>query len=475
MKFNDLFIDSNLPKILKKEEIYDYFEKMKNGDKIAREKIINHNIRLVINEVLKKFPNSPYDLKELISIGLIGLIKSVDTFDTTKELQFSSYSTKCIDNEILMFMRKEKKYINDISLEQPIGTDEEKKELKIEDTLCDGNSDFVAELVSKYEDIESYKAIRTVINELPERARNIIIKYFGFENDIPMTQKAIAKELQLSQSYVSRIIKCAVKDISIQLKALGIIEKTYKQKEKSMEEAKQMPRKLQTIYEYFNNYTREQVDEMLSKLPEKEKELITLRYGNDLDNPITSEEWDKEKKTQYYGSLLPKMTKLLANPNYVFTSRKIKNNTKINTLQETSSIKEEQSKIISQNQSDFNNNIENISKSITKENDEKSALVKEDYIRIIELLKTSNFGQMLNFLTPKEAIIVCLRLGYVDDKYFSSNSIAEFLGIELDEVIESTQKALLLYKNSINEFIDKAVASTLESQNSNNLIRKKNN
>ena len=446
---------------------------MKNGDMVARDKIINHNIRLVINEVIKKFPNSPYDVKELVSIGLIGLIKSVDTFDITKGLQFATYSTRCINNEILMFMRKGKKYINDTSLEQPLGTDKEEKELKVEDTLSASDSDFVLE----YENNESYKVIRNVVNSLPERDKNVIIKHFGFKNNNPMTQREIADELGLSQSYVSRIIKKVLKDISMQLKVLGIIEVSFnpknKNKEKSVKGAKKMAKKLQTIYEYFNKYSREQIDEMLTKLTEEEKELISLRYGSDLDNPITSEKWDKEKTDQYYGSLLPKMKKLLANPDYVFRNKKSK--AKVNSSQKLSPIKDKQAKIISQYQSGQNNNIKYSSKSTTQENNEKSTLVKEDYIRIMELLKTSNFGKMLNILTPKEAIIVCLRLGYVDDKYFSSNSIAEFLGIESSEVIETTKKVLLLYKDSINEFIDKAVDYTSDNQNSNNLIRKKNN
>lgn len=232
-----------------------------------------------------------------------------------------------------------------------------------------------------------------------------------------------------------------------------------------------MAKKLQTIYEYFNKYSREQIDEMLTKLTEEEKELISLRYGSDLDNPITSEKWDNEKKNQYYNSLLPKMKKLLANPDYVFRNKKSR--TKVNSSQKLLPIKDEQTKIISQDQSGQNNNIEYISKSTTQEKNEKFTLVKEDYIRIMELLKTSNFGQILNILTPKEAIIVCLRLGYVDGKYFSSDSIAEFLGIELDEVIESSKKALLLYKDNINEFIDKAVECILD--NPNNLIKRKSN
>lgn len=233
MKLNDLFIDSKLPKPLSKEEIYDYFEKMKNGDMAAREKIINHNIRLVIIIVTKTFFNSPYDLKELVSVGLIGLIKSVDTFDVAKGLLFVTYSTRCIQNEILMFMRKGKKYIHDISLEQSLGKNEEGGKLKVADALSDINADFVSE----YEDNELYQVIRKVVNDLPGRDKNIIIKHFGFENHKPMTQSEIANELGVSQSYVSRIIRRVLKMISVQLKVLGIIEVSYNQKNKNKEKS----------------------------------------------------------------------------------------------------------------------------------------------------------------------------------------------------------------------------------------------
>ncbi len=155
MKFNDLFIDSNLPKPLENEELYINYTKMKNGDIEARKNIIIHNIRLVKSEVLKRFSNCLYDLNELISIGLIGLIKSVDTFDITKKLQFSTYATKCIDNEIRMFMRKSDNYnyVNHVSLNQPIKIDKDGRELFVEDTLEDYNSDFVTE----YENNEVYK------------------------------------------------------------------------------------------------------------------------------------------------------------------------------------------------------------------------------------------------------------------------------------------------------------------------------
>lgn len=405
MKYYELFITTELPKPLSKKELFEYFEKMKLGDTTAREEIINHNIRLVRNQVLKKFSNTPYDLKELFSVGMIGLIKSVDTFDISKNSQFSTYSTRCIDNEILMFMRKGEKYIHDASLDYTIGNDKKGNELHLEDVLADENSDFV----SQYEDNETYKQIRKIVYKLPEREKNIIIKHFGFVDNDPMSQKAIARELGISQSYVSRIVKKVLQKINNELNSQEVINKSVsKDKER---EVKKMARKLQSIYQVFNEYSREQIDEMLSRLTEDEKLLIMERYGSDLDNPIVSENWNEKKRNKFYGVLYPKMRKIL-------------------------------------------------------ENLDKKEIVKEDYNNTLEMVKNANFGQILNILTIKEAVIICLRFGFIDGKYFSDESIADFLKIDIKEVIEITKKALLKYKQSINEFVDKAFEYTTNNESS---------
>lgn len=485
MQSNDLFIDSKIPKPLKKEEIYDYFEKMKHGDITAREKIINHNIRLVINEVIKKFSNSPYELKELVSIGLIGLVKSVDTFDITKGLQFATYSIRCIDNEILMFMRKGKKYINDTSLEQQIGTDKEGKELRIEDTLSDINSDFAKE----YEVNESYKVIRKVVDELPERDKNIVIKHFGFKDNNPMTQKEIANELGLSQSYVSKIIKRVLKDISVQLKVLGIIEVTLKQKNenkgKSVKGVEKMSKKLQTIYEYFNNYTKEQVNEMLSKLNEEEKELITIRYGKDLDNPISTI-LTQEQTNKFYGTLVPKMRRLLVNPNSKNRAKKVKEQSKDLIVESSSQssigLMDAKAKVgVSINletptleKEEIIELVKQPKKSMPLTNTENDEITKGDYIKMLDLLKTPKFNEILSGLSVKESVIVYLKLGFIDEKYFTIEAISQFLGIDEKEVIEITKKALSLYKDNLNKFVDKAVEYATD-QHSQNVLNKKIN
>ncbi len=447
--YNDLFVESKLPQPFSQKELYSYFEKMKAGDPTAREEIITHNIRLVINEVVKKFSETHYEEKELVSIGLIGLIKSVDTFDISKEVQFSPYSKKCIDNEILMFIRKGKKNINDYSLDTPLGNDNKGHELKIEDTLYDENSNFVA----NYETQEQYRAIRQIVSELKEPDREIIKKYFGFLNDKPMTQQEIADSLEISRSYVCKIIKRNLTKISLQLQKQGLIEIHDKNKKSytknSPKRKENISKKLRTIYEYFKDYKKEEVNLMLSKLTEEERKLVELRYGADLENPVTDENWTIEYGKQFYGNLIPKMRRLLSNPNRIRKVRGEENLQKSPKKQVT-----EPANSISKVPT---TSIEESSSTQSSEN-----MTKEDYIKILEKLKTPTFGELLKILSLKEAVIICLKLGYIDGKYFSTDSVASFLGIEEDEVRETTKKVLLIYKEKQNNFIDQAISFATE-------------
>ena len=201
--------------------------------------------------------------------------------------------------------------------------------------------------------------------------------------------------------------------------------------------------KLQTIYQYFKDYTTEQVDAMLEKLTEEERVLITYRYGEDLSNP-TAGKLTKEQTNKFYGSLVPKMRRLLSNPNKERKPRK-----KEQELQK----KESKSEYIPVASTiPIPSETQNDSKNITKEACET----------VLELLRTPTFNQMMSVLSVKEAIIISLKLGYVDGKYFSTESIAQFLGIEVQEVIDTTRKVLLLYKENINQFIDNAIEIVTE-------------
>ena len=219
MKYNDLFIEDNLAKPLSKLEINDYFKRYQNGELNLKNIIILHNIRYVIS-IVKHFSNCPFDEKDLLSVGFIGLHKSVDTFDLSKKNSFSTYAATCITNEILMFMRKEKKYLYGESLERTFFTAPDGSELKIIDTIPDTSFN----MVENYEKIELYKAIHNIIKNLPEKERIVIQLYFGFIDDQSFTQEEIAERLNISQSYVSRLVIKVLKKIRFQLEEQKFIE-----------------------------------------------------------------------------------------------------------------------------------------------------------------------------------------------------------------------------------------------------------
>lgn len=209
---NNLFIESKLPPVLTKVQLYEQLKKYQAGDLEARNIVITHNIRLVLNVVNNRFWNTQFDKKELVSIGLIGLIKSVDTFDITKNFEFSTYAARIINNEILMFMRKNKYYIKEDNLSKIIKSSKNGKQFELENILSDENIDFV----SDYETKETNYEVQNLIELLPDREKEIIKLYFGFY-DRCYTQTEIAIKFNTSQSIISRIIKKILADFKKQL------------------------------------------------------------------------------------------------------------------------------------------------------------------------------------------------------------------------------------------------------------------
>lgn len=209
---NNLFIESKLPPVLTKVQLYEQLKKYQAGDLEARNIVITHNIRLVLNVVNNRFWNTQFDKKELVSIGLIGLIKSVDTFDITKNFEFSTYAARIINNEILMFMRKNKYYIKEDNLSKIIQSSKNGKQFELENILSDENIDFV----SDYETKETNYEVQNLIELLPDREKEIIKLYFGFY-DRCYTQTEIAIKFNTSQSIISRIIKKILADFKKQL------------------------------------------------------------------------------------------------------------------------------------------------------------------------------------------------------------------------------------------------------------------
>lgn len=220
MNTDSIFIEEyNLPKPLPKQKFYELWDKVKQGDEQAREIIILHNIRLVLNEINKRFNAVEQDKKDLFQIGCVGLIKAVEGFDISKKINFSTYAIYCIDNEILMFLRKAKKNELVGSFDAVISYNQKGEELKIEDILSDDT-----DIVEEYNNNETFYIIRELIKDLPERDREIVMLYFGFYNDKTYTQREIANMFSISQVSVSKVITKVVKQIRNQLEEKGIIE-----------------------------------------------------------------------------------------------------------------------------------------------------------------------------------------------------------------------------------------------------------
>jgi len=193
---------------LSKEEEKENIIKMLQGDKDARNKLIEHNLRLVAH-IVKKFETKLADNDDLIGIGTIGLIKAIDSYTLNKETRLTTYASRCIQNEILMFFRANRKYNNIVSLDDSIGYDKEGNIISLIDVLQDNNNSIDEEVNLK----ENINLLSKYINKLNKREKEIIIKRYGLRNQKEMTQKDIASELNISRSYVSRIEKRAITKI----------------------------------------------------------------------------------------------------------------------------------------------------------------------------------------------------------------------------------------------------------------------
>ncbi len=228
MWFDSSFINEykDFLKLLSKEEISNYFQKYRQGDLEAKKQIINHNINFVIYYVYKKFSKTPYEMEELISVALIGLMKGVEKFDINRGTEFLTYASRCIDNEILMFLRKEKKHLLVESLQKPIKNYADGFEIRVENLLKDNDLDFTIALEKEF----IYKEIREIVNNLPNRDREIIMLHFGFFDNKVYTQQEIANKLGVSQSYISKLIKKILRELKIQLENKEIIEKCVTRK-----------------------------------------------------------------------------------------------------------------------------------------------------------------------------------------------------------------------------------------------------
>ena len=202
-----------LPPPLSKEEEDNLVEMSTKGNMSARNKLIEHNLRLVVF-LAKKYENTNVDLEDLVSIGSIGLIKGVNTFKGDKNIKLATYCSRCIDNEILMFLRKNKKTKADISFEESLSFDGDGNELHLEDILGT-DSDIVTKPL---DDEIDKKMLQDELVKLSPRDKEIITLRYGLDGVDEMTQKDVAEKLNISQSYISRIEKKVIKKLKSVIK-----------------------------------------------------------------------------------------------------------------------------------------------------------------------------------------------------------------------------------------------------------------
>ncbi len=191
-----------LPPPLEKEKEEAAIAALARGDHEARQTLIEHNLRLVVY-IARRFENTGVNIEDLISIGTIGLIKSIGTFNPEKNIKLATYASRCIENEILMFLRKKSSRRTEISIDEPLNTDWDGNELLLSDVLgTDGD-----EVMKPIEDDVERQLLMEAVGRLDERERSIILMRFGLDGYEELTQKEVADLLGISQSYISRLEK----------------------------------------------------------------------------------------------------------------------------------------------------------------------------------------------------------------------------------------------------------------------------
>lgn len=198
-----------LPPPLSKEEESDLLEKLPKGDKAARSILIERNLRLVVY-IARKFENTGINIEDLISIGTIGLIKAVNTFNPEKKIKLATYASRCIENEILMYLRRNNKRRSEISFDEPLNVDWDGNELLLSDVLGTDNDIITRRLEEKVD----RKLLKKALQSLNDREKRIMELRFGIAGGKEKTQKDVADMLGISQSYISRLEKRIVKRLT---------------------------------------------------------------------------------------------------------------------------------------------------------------------------------------------------------------------------------------------------------------------
>ncbi len=208
LMFTGSYSNQVFPEPLSSVEEEEMINQMLNGSREARNQLIEHNLRLVAH-IVKKFDNGKYDTDDLISIGTIGLIKGIDSYQKSRATKITTYAARCIENEILMHFRSNKKQANTVSLNDSIGFDKDGNEVSLMEIIKDDSEDIALSIHLK----DNIHLLKKYFHVLSDREKEILIKRYGLLNEDEHTQKEIARDLHISRSYVSRIEKRALSKV----------------------------------------------------------------------------------------------------------------------------------------------------------------------------------------------------------------------------------------------------------------------
>ena len=204
-----------LPAPLSKEDEAEIVSRLE-FDERARDKLIEHNLRLVVY-IAKRFENTGVGIEDLVSIGTIGLVKAINTFKSDKNIKIATYASRCIENEILMYIRKTAGIKAEVSIDEPLNVDWDGNELLLSDILGSDEEDGI---VFEIEQLEERAAIRRAVENLSEREREIIELRYGMRGGVELTQKEVADRLGISQSYISRLEKKIISKLRVELETV---------------------------------------------------------------------------------------------------------------------------------------------------------------------------------------------------------------------------------------------------------------
>ena len=320
----NLYEDLSYSKKLTSEQTIKLFEAMANGNESARDELILSNIKLVKYIVIKKFFAVDYDKEELFDIGIEGLIKAVDSFDVKKGFKFSVFAWQCITNEILMFLRKLKRSAPEVSINTVVVRDKDDIEKTLEDTIKDPS-----DMVGNYEIKEEHQIIRDALNYLDPRSKKIIKLYFGIDCE-PHTAVQIAKMLGMTRSNVSKITRQALNEIGqifvTNSGVASIDDSNYVLND-------EMANDERSIYEIFNNHSKETIDKALKLLTENERQIISLKYGEDLTIPFQSQ-LNSIQTLYFYNHLVKRIQEILRRIQFCQRRKRINQKGQLRTIYE---------------------------------------------------------------------------------------------------------------------------------------------